>query len=64
MVRNCFRTTNYSISFHRGPDTLLCHSVGNQMVEVMKPNRNTNNIKIAVENANLYRKKYVMCALC
>jgi len=30
-----------------------CHSVGNQMVEVTKPNRNTTNVKTAVENANL-----------
>ena len=33
-----------------------CHSVGNKVVEVTKPNRNTNNIKIAVENANLCDK--------
>ena len=37
-----------------------CHSVGNRMVEVTKLieifNRNTENIKIAVENAILYRK--------
>ena len=32
--------TNYPISFHRGPDTWMMPSVGNWMVEVMKPNRN------------------------
>jgi len=33
--------TNYPISFHRGPGTHgWCHSVGNQMVEVTKPNKN------------------------
>jgi len=33
--------TNCPISFHRGPDTWMCHSVGNQMVEVTKPNKNS-----------------------
>ena len=62
-VQNCLRP-NFPISFHRGPDTWMCHSVGNQMVEVTKPNRNrkvmgnrkTNNIKISVENASLCGK--------
>jgi len=30
--------TNYPISFHRGPNIWMCHSVGNQVVEVTKPN--------------------------
>jgi len=48
--------TNYRISFLRGPDTWMigwCHSVGRQMVEVTKPNRNTENIEVAVVNGNL-----------
>ena len=48
--------TNYRISFLSGPDTWMigwCHSVGRQMVEVTKPNRNTENIEVAVVNGNL-----------
>ena len=37
-----------------------CHSVGNLTVEVTKPNRN---IKIAVENANLW-EKHAICGKC
>ena len=32
--------TNYPISFHMDPAPGWCNSVGNQMVEVTKPNRN------------------------
>ena len=38
--------TNYPILFHRTHG--WCHFVGNQMVEVTKHNRNTNNFKIAI----------------
>jgi len=33
-----------------------CHSVGDPMVEVTKLNRNTDNVKVAIENANLCKK--------
>ena len=60
--------TNHLISLHRGPEWThgWCHSVGNQMVEVTKSNssRNTNNMKIAVENAYICGKKYGTCTLC
>jgi len=36
--------TNYHISFHRGRTHGWCHSVGNQMVEVTKPNRKIRNM--------------------
>ena len=57
--------TNYRISFLSGPDTWMigwCHSVGRQIVEVTKPNRNTENIEVAVVNGNLCGGK--MCDMC
>ena len=55
-VQNCLKPTTPSRS--TGVRTHgWCHYVGNQMVDVTKPNergnRNTSNVKIAVENANL-----------
>jgi len=53
--------TNYPTSFHRGPDTWMMpfrwqpDGRGNEnLIEI--GHRNTNNIKIAVENANLCGK--------
>ena len=56
MVHNCLKPTNPS-RFTGVWTHGRCHSVGNQVVDVTKPNRNrgnrsTNNIKIAMENAN------------
>jgi len=66
MVQNCMKPT--TPSHPTGVRTHgWCHSVSNQMVEVTKPNReigNTNNIKTAIENANLCGKKYTICAFC
>ena len=64
MVQNCMKPT--TPSHPTGVRTHgWCHSVSNQMVEVTKPNReigNTNNIKTAIENANLCGKK--ICDMC
>ena len=62
--------TNYPISFHRGPETWMvpfCWHLGTRwsrwrnLVEI--GNGHTNNIKIAVANANLCGKIYDMCTL-
>ena len=66
-VQNCLKPTTPSRS--TGVRThVWCHSVGNQMAEVTKPNRticerNMNNIKTAVENANLCGKIWDMHTL-
>ena len=64
VVQNCLKPTTSS----RYTRVRSGHmdSVGNQMVEVTKSNssRNTNNMKIAVENAYICVKKYGTCTLC
>ena len=63
MVQNCLKPTTASRSTGV-PTHGWCHYVGNQMVEVIETdNRNTNNVKIAFENANLCRKICDMCIL-
>jgi len=61
-VQNCLKPTTPSRS--TGIRTHgWCHSVGNQMVEVTKPNRNTNNIKMP-SKMPIYAEKYAICAVC
>jgi len=58
--------TNYPILFHRGPDTWMvpfCWQPDGRGNEMEIGNRNTSDIKIAVENASLCRKN-VIYALC
>jgi len=46
---------NYLISFQMGPES--GHMDGAiLLVEITKPNRNTDNVKVAIENANLCGK--------
>ena len=52
--------TNYPVSFHWSPETRMVPVCWQPMVEVTKlnriGNRNTKNIKITIENANLCGK--------